>query len=113
MLPALPLRTRPANPAHATPLLFGDRGWQTSPCAAVRVTHASERTAPAASAPASGESAMIAATVAVLTPVSRLSSGVYSSVAAAEKATMARNSGGSCPTPTPTSGLAPCSNNLA
>lgn len=56
---------------------------------------------------------MIAATVAVLTPVSRLSSGVYSSVAAAEKATMARNSGGSCPTPTPTSGLAPCSYHLA
>jgi len=44
---------------------------------------------------------MMAATVAVLTPVSRFSSGVYSSVAAAEKAMMARSSGGSCARPNP------------
>ncbi len=54
------------------------------------------RTAPAVSAPASGDSAMMAATVAVLTPVSRFSSGVYASVAAAENAMIARSSGGSC-----------------
>lgn len=55
------------------------------------VTIARPLTAPAASAPASGASAMTVATVAFLMAVSFLNSGVYSSVAAAEKATMLRS----------------------
>ena len=52
-------------------------------------------TAPAARAPAMGASAMTVATVAFLMAVSFLNSGVYSRVAAAEKATMLRRPLGS------------------
>ena len=50
----------------------------------------------AASAPASGDAAMTAATVAFLMPVVFFSSGVYSSVMAADSAITVRNSGRAC-----------------
>ena len=50
----------------------------------------------AASAPASGDAAMTAATVAFLMPVVFFSSGVYSSVTAADSAITVRNSGRAC-----------------
>ena len=55
-----------------------------------------DRTAPAARAPETGDRAMTAATATFLTSVSRFSSGVYASVAAAEKAMIARSGAGSC-----------------
>lgn len=53
-------------------------------------------TCPSARAPVRGVSAITAATARFLINVRRFRTGVYSSVAAAEKATMARKAGGSC-----------------